>query len=331
MKIFIGLYLYFVLYLSNFTISQLSKFNLNLDETTVSGLSSGGFMAVQFHYSYSRHIKGASIFAAGPYFCSGGNVEIALNNCMNNPIGISVNLLKIAAETHANLGLIDRLENLKDSNVYLYSGISDSVVKQGVVKKNEEMYRDFGANVKTEYKIDSEHCYPTIKNGNSCKVASLPFINSCNFNGAYESMNFILGGGLNEEKVYKEENLFEFDQTHYETFNSGLNSVGFLYVPDECKQGRKCRLHVAFHGCLQTLDDIGKKYIELTGINDVAESNNIIVLYPQVKASILNPKGCWDWWGYTSAFVQNPIFSTKLGIQNAAVWKMVQDLVGSNQ
>ena len=32
----------------------------------------------------------------------------------------------------------------------------------------------------------------------------------------------------------------------------------------------------------------------------IAEANNIIVLFPQVVNSTLNPKGCWDWWGYTS-------------------------------
>ncbi len=31
------------------------------------------------------------------------------------------------------------------------------------------------------------------------------------------------------------------------------------------------------------------------GYNDVAEANNIIVLYPQAINSTLNPKGCWDW------------------------------------
>ena len=25
----------------------------------------------------------------------------------------------------------------------------------------------------------------------------------------------------------------------------------------------------------------------------------MIVLFPQVEQSALNPQGCWDWWGYT--------------------------------
>ena len=22
-------------------------------------------------------------------------------------------------------------------------------------------------------------------------------------------------------------------------------------------------------------------------------------MYPQIEKSLFNPKGCWDWWGYT--------------------------------
>ena len=308
--------------------SKLSNFNINLDETTVSGISSGGYMAVQFHYSFSKHIKGASIFAAGPYFCAGGNASIALTSCMSTPLTISVPLLKLAAETHSKLGYIDNLENLINSRIYLYSGISDTVVKQDVVKKSQEMYREFGANVKTQYSINSEHCYPTNSKGHTCLNLGYPYINNCNYDGAFESMNFLLGGGIKNDKLSKVENLFEFDQTYYASFGSGLNSIAYIYIPDSCRKGEKCKLHVAFHGCKQTLEHIGKEFIELTGLNDIAESNDIIILYPQIQKSIVNPEGCWDWWGYTTGPIPVPTYSTKLGVQNASVWKMVKDLVG---
>lgn len=56
-----------------------------------------------------------------------------------------------------------------------------------------------------------------------------------------------------------------------------------------------CALHVAFHGCEQTLGDIGSDFVENAGYNSWAEANNIIILYPQAKDNPLNPKGCWDW------------------------------------
>ena len=38
-----------------------------------------------------------------------------------------------------------------------------------------------------------------------------------------------------------------------------------------------------------------------SGINEWADNNNILVLYPQTIASVIpvNADGCWDWWGYT--------------------------------
>src|SRR5256885_13999079 len=37
---------------------------------TVSGLSSGGFFAHQFHIAYSALVNGAGIIAGGPYSCA---------------------------------------------------------------------------------------------------------------------------------------------------------------------------------------------------------------------------------------------------------------------
>lgn len=32
----------------------------------------------------------------------------------------------------------------------------------------------------------------------------------------------------------------------------------------------------------------------------VAELNNIIMVFPQVKITVTNPRACWDWYGYTN-------------------------------
>jgi poly(3-hydroxybutyrate) depolymerase len=51
---------------------KLGAYNVNINTTTVSGLSSGGYMAVQLHVAFSSFIKGAGIFAGGPYHCAQG-------------------------------------------------------------------------------------------------------------------------------------------------------------------------------------------------------------------------------------------------------------------
>ena len=70
-----------------------------------------------------------------------------------------------------------------------------------------------------------------------------------------------------------------------------------------------CRLHVVFHGCEQDLNtkmnDItgelfNDTYVRDTGYNGWAETNDLVILYPQADSNTLkeNENGCWDWWGY---------------------------------
>src|SRR5437868_9341084 len=62
-------------------VASLSAFNVDIKETSVSGLSSGGFMAVQFDVAHSSILRGAGIIAGGPNFCAHGNVNTATTIC----------------------------------------------------------------------------------------------------------------------------------------------------------------------------------------------------------------------------------------------------------
>ncbi|MBK8284658.1 MAG: hypothetical protein IPK97_07055 [Ahniella sp.] len=64
-----------------------------------------------------------------------------------------------------------------------------------------------------------------------------------------------------------------------------------------------CGLHVVFHGCEMNVDAIGERFVGLADWHQAADAAQVVVLYPQTKASLvpLNPKGCWDWWGYTGS------------------------------
>ena len=48
----------------------LETYNIDTDQISVSGLSSGGYMAVQMHIAYSASIMGVGVLAAGPYLCA---------------------------------------------------------------------------------------------------------------------------------------------------------------------------------------------------------------------------------------------------------------------
>ena len=54
---------------------ELPALQLDKTQTTVSGLSSGGYMAVQLHVAFSSvFAKGAGVVAGGPFYCAEGSV-----------------------------------------------------------------------------------------------------------------------------------------------------------------------------------------------------------------------------------------------------------------
>jgi hypothetical protein len=299
-------------------------------EVTVSGVSSGGFMSAQMLVAYSSEIKGAGLFASGPYFCTRGTM-VTVADWMTLAASIFTDQLILAAETFETVGLIDKLSNLVNSKVYIFSGSKDKIVWTPVVKKNEEFFRKLGADIQTEYQIGAEHCFPTDFYGNKCSNLGSPYINNCEYKGSKYALEHIMNTSLQPTIDYKAENLMSFDQSKYNPgITSSLADSGYIYVPDAWKQG-DCPLHVAFHGCSQTTKDIGLDYVKGTGFLGLAESNGIIILFPQVQKSLflpINPQGCWDWWGY-SELIPLPVewnFPTQNGVQMKAIYKMIKDL-----
>jgi hypothetical protein len=57
------------------------------------------------------------------------------------------------------------------------------------------------------------------------------------------------------------------------------------------------------------------------GYLEVAELNNIIVVFPQILESSIfstNPMGCWDWWGYSSIY-----YTTRNAPQISGIKKII--------
>ena len=90
------------------------------------------------------------------------------------------------------------------------------------------------------------------------------------------------------------------------------------------QHGTNCRVHVVFHGCQQSVDDIGLQFVLHTGYNAWADANSIMMLYPQAQKNSLNPKSCWDWWGYTGRG-----YLTRAAPQIIAVRHMLEQLAGA--
>lgn len=65
-----------------------------------------------------------------------------------------------------------------------------------------------------------------------------------------------------------------------------------------------CKVHFVLHGCNQNVQNVGFDFIKYNQINDIAEANKFIVIYPTIKVIPLNTKtdnkACWDFFGYTN-------------------------------
>jgi len=96
--------------------------------------------------------------------------------------------------------------------------------------------------------------------------------------------------------------LRRFGQARYGK-DASLAASGYVYVPAACATGQRCGLLIAFHGCEQNADKVGEAFVRDAGFNRWADAAQVVVLYPQARASYLplNPKACWDWWGYSGA------------------------------
>lgn len=305
----------------------LPKLKIEPEGITVSGISSGGYMANQFHLAHAEAVHGVGIIAAGPYDCAENSLVTALARCFDKPDSAPpVAHLLATAKSRAVQGELAALDLVKDDAVWLFHGTRDATVARPVA----EALRDFYVGLVTPDKlvyvdaVAAGHGFPTEKYGKPCAAHEEPFINACGFDAAGQLLNHVYGPL--RAPVEPAGELRRYAQDAYAPDGKAtLAEEGFLYLPQACAAGKSCRLHVVFHGCRQNAEALGETFVREAGYNRWAESNDIVVLYPQTKASMLpmNPKACWDWWGYTGAD-----YATKHGSQIRTVWAMVKALRG---
>jgi Esterase PHB depolymerase len=292
------------------------------ESLTTSGISSGGFFSTQFHVAYSSKVTGAGVIAGGPYLCSQGSLAIAETACLLQSYLIDMQLIYSEAEKASDQGLIDNLNNLTSAKVWIFSGLLDTTVNQGVVRQTQKFYENYiiSGTILTNYNTFAEHSWVTNGYGNLCSYLGLPYINNCGVDAAGNMLKLFYGN-LKARVSPVSSNLYSFKQSDYGNIvTASMYSLGFIYVPNYCLTSQ-CPVHISFHGCLQSAETLGKTFVTYSGLNDWAESNNIIILYPQAATSASNPQGCWDFWGYTGQD-----YAYKSGKQMALVYSITQKL-----
>ncbi|CAL8116708.1 unnamed protein product [Orchesella dallaii] len=228
---------------------KLQSYNVDRSTITVSGFSSGGGMAMQYHVAFSSEIQGAAIFDGAPFAC------YKVDFC-KNPGKVVVSNLAKEITGLASTKKIDNESNLNGSKVFVFHGTKDTVVDPAFGHKLEKLYQVFGAVTKNEYTIKAVHGFPTNFYGAACGSFSpaTHFINNCKYHGSNIAMKHLLGDSLASPASSAEGQLLQYDQTEFGgSAVSSMDPTGYVYIPTGCQdKTRQCKLHIAFHGCLQS-------------------------------------------------------------------------------
>jgi poly(3-hydroxybutyrate) depolymerase len=311
--------------------ARLPQLPLDPAAVTVSGISAGGYMAVQFHVAHSALVRGAGIVAAGPYLCAEGSLRHALGRCMQGDEQIPTARLLETTSQLALDGAIDPIAGLADDRVWIFHGAADPVVRAPVVDALEGYYH---ALVSPEQVARVEHPQAGHKlptraaAAPPCAASESPFVGNCGLDGARALLEQFYGT-LADGSAPRPDGLLEFDQRPYaaSSGSAALAEQGWLYLPAACKgdAGAACRLHVVFHGCKQGASFVDDQFVQRAGYLEIAEANRVVLLFPQIEPGFqpLNPNGCWDWWGY-----EGEAYATQAGPQVRAVRSMIADLLG---
>lgn len=305
---------------------ELPALALQKNSITVSGISSGAFMAVQLGTAYSSQIKGVAAIAGGIYGCSEGKIDIAAKICMENPDSLKAEKFVELAKTHYQNGLIDNPAYLAQQRVFIVHGTEDKTILPAASFKLEEFYRAFQINPRLEYGLKMGHGFPSNHGKNDCEVSRFPWLNNCHYEAAKEILETFYGPLKKPAGKDLSGELITIDQSKFAKADAKMLSYGNLYIPAVCRDKKsQCRLHIALHGCLQGPQVAQNAFIMDADYNAWADENKIVILYPAAALSTVNPNGCWDWFGYTGED-----YAVKSSSQMTAIMGMVQRLTQKN-
>lgn len=291
---------------------------------TVSGISAGAYMAGQYHVAYADSVAGAGLLAGGPWGCAGGELERALGPCIGGE-GLDAGALQAGVAALAEQGAIDAPAALAHDRVWLFHGAADSVVDRAVTTAAADFYRGVApdADVTIVTDVPAAHGWPTDGSGGACGEMAAPFVNDCGYDAAGELLRHLYPDLA--APTTPAARLERFDQSPFAA--ASMADEGFLYVPPKCRQGSSCGIHVVFHGCRQSIGQVGDGFAAQAGFLRHADANDLVILFPQAKASSvapMNPLACWDWWGYSG-----DDYLERDGAQLAAVRAMIEQLAGT--
>ena len=285
--------------------ASLPKLKIDPARTAVVGLSSGAYMATQVQLAYPELFPNATMVAGGPYGCAGGKLDVALGSCMKGVPAPDVAALVASAGKRSAAGEIGALKDLAHARVYLLHGRDDALVAPAVAEAGAHFYEQLrdgtpglgGMQVHDDGQRAFAHNLPVAASGDDCDKSVTPYLGHCGFDAAGEIFAQMFGQPVQVATTAKGQlRRFDQDALRPDGADAFMADTGYVYLPPACLAGKSCGVVVAFHGCKQNADVVGKAFVEDAGFNRWADVYDVAVLYPQTRASFapLNPQACWD-------------------------------------
>jgi hypothetical protein len=323
--------------------TTLGNWRIRRDTITLSGFSSGGTFAQQMQFSYSSMFTGIAVFSHTYYRCGPGNGnadwyddvctlqgEGNYSTQVYNPKNAIADIKRYFDD-----GLIENPKNLRNTKLYVFTGLSNNFftpeMSLNILKIYEPLIRN-PLNIQTRV-MDAELLLPSDSYGKGCTERETEngfLIGNCGLSGAWESLRFLLGPSIRKPGKVKLGPLQTFSQREFFVQEEHhMDDEGFVYVPQACRSTGKgrprpaCHLHFYFHGCQSSRGFVGAGHVLNSGFLEVAEANNIVVVFPQNMNGTRNIYGCWDTFGLTGKD-----YATRKGPQVQVVRNMLSRILG---
>jgi poly(3-hydroxybutyrate) depolymerase len=302
-------------------LAPMPRLRIDPQRIAVAGFSSGAVMAQQFHLAFSDKLVGAVLLSGPPYGCAQGSLDLALSRCIKGePEAPDAAVLAREVQQRAARGELASLDGLAGDRVLALHGKSDTLVATEVARASLGIYEALPQAASMQLRWDGggdfAHVWPTTAAGGDCNATAPPYIGRCGRDLAQGAMQVLFDAPSQPAATATGELALVGMPALPDGAGTSLDEAAFLYRPARCTGGNTCGLLIAFHGCEQERLRIGDAFARDSGFNRWADAHDVVVLYPQARSTYmpLNPKACWDWWGYSG-----PDYDTRSGRQLRAV------------
>lgn len=326
---------------------ELPRLGLSGSDTSVIGVSSGGYMATQLAVAWPERFQGLAVLGTGPWSCAQGTLRRALGQCMTTRLGPPpLDELEQRLAGYREHDRVGSAEALAELRAFVWHGNADDTVAPALGAALAEQLAGWLAdpeaqlrfvtsdNVGHGWPIGQQATPPPATELGDCRQGGGTHLLGCDQDLAGEAMAWLHNApseaneaaepGANEAPEAPAGDLLHFDQSDFAV--KGLDDSGYLFVPEACNEGG-CALTVALHGCGMGAEQIGETFVRHSGLNEWAAAHDRVVLYPQAETSLANPQGCWDWWGFAESTWQlHPLHDTREGTQVRALMAMIERL-----